>query len=183
MINSNHPKKIDCTSQFPNGKDLQLEFSRKVSTLLLPNHPSGTAFLNFIRHYLDIWNLHDLDPKDILAEAVYQGLKSIQANQQAIEYPKAWLRITCLNLMKNQMRTTIKQSRVLKHLKELPNETESPLTIVERFEWLDNFYEAINQLPPEEQELVKFTVGWNCAMGKLQIFRQSGSAILAQSTV
>jgi DNA-directed RNA polymerase specialized sigma24 family protein len=135
---------------------MQEEFSRQVSNLLLPNTPSGTAFLNFIWHYLSIWNMREVDPRDILAEAVYQGLKSIQTNCQPIAIPEAWLRVTCLNLLKTQMRKTIKHSQLSKWLKESSSETESPLVIVERFEWLDKFYEAIKQLQPDEQELVHF---------------------------
>jgi RNA polymerase sigma factor (sigma-70 family) len=155
MITPNHRSKSDPEQQFPTVQEMQKEFSRKVSNLLLPNHPSGTAFLNFIWHYLYIWNMRDIDPKDILAGAVYQGLKFIQTNGQPIEIPKAWLRGTCLNLLKNQMRATIKYKKLSECLKESSSETESPLTIVERFEWLDNFYEAIKQLPPDEQELVQ----------------------------
>jgi len=154
MINPNHRSKAD-PEQSPTVREMQKEFSLKVSNLLLPNHPSGTAFLNFIWHYLSIWNMRDIDPKDILAEAVYQGLKYIQTNAQPIEIPEAWLRVTCLNLLKNQMRATIKYQKISECLKESSSETESPLTIAERFEWLDNFYEAIKQLPPDEQELVQ----------------------------
>jgi RNA polymerase sigma factor (sigma-70 family) len=148
-------KTISDSEEFPTVREMQREFSRKVSKLLLPNHPSGTAFLNFIWHYLYIWNMRDIDPKDILAEGVYQGLKSIQTTGQPIEIPNAWLRVTCLNLLKNQVRATVKQNKLSECLKESYGETESPLSIAERFEWLDNLYEAIKQLPLDEQELVQ----------------------------
>jgi DNA-directed RNA polymerase specialized sigma24 family protein len=134
---------------------MQKTFSSKVSFLLLPNNPSGTAFLNFIRHYLYVWHISDIDPKDILAEAVYQGLKYIQINCQPIDVPTAWLRVTCLNLMRSQVRVTINAQKVFEYCKELSRETESPLTIAERFEWLDKFHEAIDRLPSEEKELVR----------------------------
>jgi RNA polymerase sigma factor (sigma-70 family) len=136
--------------------EMQKEFSRKVSTLLLPNHPSGTAFLNFIRHYFYVWHIHSTDPEDILTEAVYQGLKWIQTYQKPIDNPKAWLRVTCLNLMKNQMRATVRDEKLVTALKEQSYETESPLLTAERFEWMDQFYKAIDQLSPEEREVVQF---------------------------
>jgi DNA-directed RNA polymerase specialized sigma24 family protein len=136
-------------------QELQKAFSAEVSILLLPNHPPGTAFLNFIRFYLFVWHLSDIDPRDILAEAVYQGLKSIQINQQPIEIPKAWLRVTCINLMRKQVRVSVQHNQISTTLKEQSHETESPLTIVERLEWLDKLDEAIKHLAPNEQELVQ----------------------------
>jgi len=155
-MDSNHRTQSNSEQQSPNVQEIQKEFSRKVSTLLLPNNPSGTTFLNFIRHYLYIWHIPNVDPQDILAEAVYQGIKSIGSNYQPIENPQAWLRVTCLHLMRNQVRVTVRHDKVVKLLKESSSETENPLTVAERFEWLDKFNEAIDQLPDDEQELVRF---------------------------
>jgi DNA-directed RNA polymerase specialized sigma24 family protein len=137
-------------------RKLQMKFSRKVSILLLPNNPSGTAFLNFILYYLKIWNIFDVDPQDIIAEAVYQGIKSIGKNQQPIDNPEAWLRVTCIYVMKKQVRSLVKRKKLTDNLMGFSGEIESPLTTAERFEWLDKLNEAIDQLPESDQELVRF---------------------------
>lgn len=152
--NSKHPsssKQCLLTVQ-----EMQQEFSRKAGNLLLPNHPSGTALLNFIRYHLTVWHMDDVDPQDILADAVYQGLVFIQNRNQPIENPKAWLRVTCLNLLKKQVRKTVNHGKLCRHLKESSSLTENPLAAIERSEWLDQFHEAVTQLPPEEQDLIRF---------------------------
>jgi len=157
MTSSNPSPKLDA-QRFLTVQEMQKEFSDEANTLLLPNHPAGTAFLKCIYYSSDTLNISNVDYENILAEAVYLGLKYIQTHRRPILVPKAWLRVTCLNLLRNQMRETIKQRKLSDGLKESSYETESPLVIAERFEWIDSFHEAINQLPPNQQELVQLRI-------------------------
>jgi RNA polymerase sigma factor (sigma-70 family) len=154
-MNSNITPQASPDQQPNKVQELQKAFSSAVSKLLLPNNPEGTAFLNFVCHYLYVWNIRDIDPKDIISEAVFRGLRFIHLNHQPIKVPKAWLRGTCLNVMKDQVDETVHNDQRSRSLKECSYETESPLTIAERLEFLDKFYEALDRLEPNDKDLVQ----------------------------
>lgn len=137
---------------------LQQQFKTEVCNLLLPNHAKGTAFLRFLAHYIHKWHIKSVDPFDVLLEGILRGLRVIEQTGKSIEKPEAWLRGTCLNILKDKVKYSKKNEQLVHDLavwhSAHSSRSEDPLVQSELLEQLETLQEAYQQLPILDREII-----------------------------
>ncbi len=137
----------------------QFQFRTEVSLLLLPNDSRGTAFLRFLRHYIHKWHIKSVDPFDVLLEGTQRGLASIEQTGQPITKAEAWLRSTCLNVLKDKVKQSIKDEKLVQNLIVFysvhPSHTENPLVEAELLEQIEVLQEAFQRLSVPDQDILR----------------------------
>ncbi|PPT05277.1 hypothetical protein CKA32_000608 [Geitlerinema sp. FC II] len=87
-------------------------FDRAVEALLKPKNPYAYSLFSAIRRYLYQFNLYDrCDEIDILIEAYSRGVKKIHRGEEIFN-PKAWIRTTAFNIVREKSRDLQRLSRV-----------------------------------------------------------------------
>jgi RNA polymerase sigma factor (sigma-70 family) len=64
------------------------------------------ALYKYVLLQITLWNLHNVDASDILTEAVIRGVAKITQSFEPINNPRAWLRITATNILREEARNT-----------------------------------------------------------------------------
>jgi RNA polymerase sigma factor (sigma-70 family) len=137
----------------------QFKFSAEVCRLLLPNDSQGTAFLRFLRHYINKWHIKFVDPFDVLLEGIERGLVFIEQTNQPITKAEAWLRQTCLNILKDKIKQSIKDEKLVQNSIVFhsvhTSHTENPLVKAELLEQIETLQKAFQQLPSSDQDILR----------------------------
>lgn len=137
--------------------DWQHQFSEVVSDFLLRNHYKGNTLIGFIRRYIKKWRLGNVNPFDILLDAVGRGLEYIRKNEKPIETPEAWLRVTCLNILRDRVKQTIHEEKLFQDMGVIGSISfsQTPLDSSEFFEKLEVLQQALERLPESDRSLIK----------------------------
>jgi RNA polymerase sigma factor (sigma-70 family) len=139
------------------------EFQSRVSRMLLPNHSDGTALLRFLRHWMFSWRIHNVEAMDVLQEGVKRGLVYIQEKEKPIANPTAWLRGTCLNILRDKVKEAKQGESLISHLNALYSVSEDglplnsrrcPLANAEFSEQVEQLQKAIYDLSPDDKQLI-----------------------------
>jgi RNA polymerase sigma factor (sigma-70 family) len=131
------------------------QFVAAISGLLIPDEFKGTSLYCFLLRFARQWHLGHTDLDDLLIEGIKRGIDYIQKQQKPIEKPEAWLRITCLNILKTRVDAAIKEERKTAQLTVLAQHIPSPLAKSELIEQLEFLELALDQLAQEDQELIR----------------------------
>ncbi|MEA5450228.1 sigma-70 family RNA polymerase sigma factor [Leptolyngbya sp. CCNP1308] len=76
-------------------------FNRDVQLLLKPNNPHARSLLAFIKRTIHQFGLQaHITEVDIFVEAYLRGVRYTQHNQEHIRQPKAWMRRTAYNIIR-----------------------------------------------------------------------------------
>jgi RNA polymerase sigma factor (sigma-70 family) len=134
--------------------EYQADFWNAVSEFLLPNHYKGTALLRFIKHRSGKWGVR-VEPVDVLADAIKRGAEYIQKSGCAISKPEAWLRVTCTNILRDEVKSNLKQELYANDIVEQMQSFDNPLIETELLEQLEKLQEALRMLSVEDRELIQ----------------------------
>jgi len=77
------------------------QFNAEIQFLLKPHNPHARSLLAFIRRSLKQFRLDGhLTEIDIFTEAYLRGIQYLQQADNSIRHPKAWMRITAYNVIR-----------------------------------------------------------------------------------
>lgn len=77
------------------------QFNQDVQLLLKPNNPHARSLLAFIKRTIQQFGLQaHITEIDIFVEAYLRGVRYTQQNQEHIRQPKAWMRRTAYNIIR-----------------------------------------------------------------------------------
>lgn len=144
------------------------DFTDKVSCFLLPNEYEGTALYKFLIQMARSYHIpvHEVDA--ILGEGVKRGVEYIQRKQQPILKPAAWLRLTCLNIMKSRVDGNIKRETKAQKATEIAPIPANPLETSELLEQLEFLEVALAELPLADQQLLRMKFWENKTYKQIQ---------------
>ncbi|HZG40085.1 MAG TPA: hypothetical protein VEZ50_15515, partial [Nodosilinea sp.] len=87
------------------------QFNRDVQFLLKPNNPHARSLLAFIKRTIYQFELQVyITEIDIFVEAYLRGVRYTQQNQEHIRQPKAWMRRTAYNIIRECKRDRLRYS-------------------------------------------------------------------------
>lgn len=138
----------------PNKEDLKRDFVDCVSYLLQSNQSEGTALYNFLLHYSKRFQNPHIDVHEVIVEGVKRGIEWIGKNGEAIIFPEAWLRITCLNILKDEVKYIVKTEQKSERLSQIScSEVTHPLKpeLIDQLEFLDC---AMKKLSEDDRLLI-----------------------------
>lgn len=159
-----------------NPKVLQKAFIAEVSLLLLPNNAKGTALLKFLRHYMNKWHIRGKDPYDILLDGISRGLQFIEQTGNPILKAEAWLRSTCLNILKDAVKESIKDEALKKSilLDAIDRgQINNPLTGAELLEQLELLQIALKRLPSADRDILQLRFCHEKTYSQIQKYYES----------
>lgn len=169
------------------------EFQLKVSEMLRPNDFDGTALLRFLRHWMFRSRIKNVDALDILQEAVKRGLVYIQGNQQPITNPSAWLRGTCLNILRDKLKERDRNENLVARLDALcgvsqgeipPNSERSPLAEAEFLEQLETLQKSIDALTTDDRLIICMHFFEEKTYAQIQAyFKRRDDQLIAEATL
>ena len=88
-------------------------FSIAVSALMQPDNREGTRILNAFQRLAKQLNIRNFDPLEVLSEATYRGIESIERKQEPIQSATAWLRAIGARVIKDQVRAEIRARKLI----------------------------------------------------------------------
>ncbi|MGF1516581.1 MAG: RNA polymerase sigma factor [Nodosilinea sp.] len=87
------------------------QFNRDVQFLLKPNNPHARSLLAFIKRTIRQFELQGyITEIDIFVEAYLRGVRYTQQRQEQIHQPKAWMRRTAYNIIRECKRDRLQYS-------------------------------------------------------------------------
>lgn len=134
---------------------LKREFTSCISHLLQSNQFEGTALCKFLIHYSKRFQNSHIDIYEVIIEGVKRGIEWIDKNEKAIEFPEAWLRITCLNILRDKVKDIVKTERKSEQLlnNDFSEATPPPQPeLIDQLEYLDC---AMQKLSEDDRLLIK----------------------------
>jgi RNA polymerase sigma factor (sigma-70 family) len=164
------------------------DFLNQVSEFLKPNHSQGTALLRFVKSKADRWHINDVDPLEVVIEATKRGCEYIEKHQQPINNPAAWVRGTCLNILRDRVRQSIKAEKCFQDLvlswKDQSYEA-NPLFQVELFDQLHTIQTALDSLSAQDRELLvwRFYEGKSYKEIRELLKRRDGDCTIQEPTL
>lgn len=130
-------------------------FTDEVRRLLLPNEYQGTALYKFLIQMARSYHLPPQEVDAILNEGVKRGVEYIQLKQEPIHQPAAWLRQTCLNIMRSRVDANIKHEKKTQKVTECNPTPPNPLEESELIEQLEFLEKALLELSIADQQLLR----------------------------
>lgn len=141
------------------------EFNRDVQFLLKPNNPHARSLLAFIKRTIHQFGLQaHITEIDIFAEAYLRGVNYTQQNQEHIRQPKAWIRRTAYNIIRECKRDRLRYSAVaFDELMEQPSEEASGTSLGAIDDGaiansINAVQQALNSLSPGDRNLIQWKV-------------------------
>ncbi|NEZ54124.1 RNA polymerase sigma factor [Adonisia turfae] len=132
---------------------LKAKFLDEVSYILEPSNVQGKSFLNYLQRVGKQLNIRNLNPHELISDAVMRGLTYIDKNSKGIDNVQAWLRKVCSHIMYDMVKGE-KRNRLLKAKnKDLP-ETADPFSEVEEEEQKTVLEAVLPFLSKEDQEIL-----------------------------
>lgn len=135
--------------------ELVYEFVAAVSYLLMSYDFKGSALYKFLIRFARQWHLENADLEEVIVEAVARGIEYIRKHNAPIRKPESWLRQVCLNILKGKVDEAIKDERKVAMIATVPQHLNSPLAEAELIEQLAFLEDALNQLSPDDQMLIR----------------------------
>jgi RNA polymerase sigma factor (sigma-70 family) len=167
------------------------QFNRDVQFLLKPNNPHARSLLAFIQRTIGQFGLQaHVTAIDVFVEAYLRGVRYTQQRQEQIRQPKAWMRSTAYNIIREWKRDRQRYSAAaFDELMEQPP-TPDPDTQPARIddsaieEAIDSVLVALAALSPSDRDLIQWKVieglSWQQIQARL-IARQEG--LVSQATL
>ena len=138
-----------------NKEKLKRDFIDRVSYSLQSNQFEGTALYKFLTHYSKRFQNPHIDIHEVITEGVKRGIEWIDKNDEAIKVPEAWLRVTCLNILKDEVKDIVKTEKKVERLLQINcSEATPPLKpeLIDQLEYLDR---AMERLSEDDRLLIK----------------------------
>ncbi|MBE9136847.1 sigma-70 family RNA polymerase sigma factor [Nodosilinea sp. LEGE 07088] len=151
------------------------QFNRDVQFLLKPNNPHARSLLAFIQRTIRQFGLQaHVTEIDIFVEAYLRGVKHTQQHQEEIRQPKAWMRRTAYNIIRECKRdrmhySTLAFDELMDQGRPLVN--ASPPSGVEDeviVKAIDSVLQAVNALSPSDRALIQWKVIEGCSWQEVQ---------------
>lgn len=133
---------------------LKKQFLNEVSCILEPSNAEGRTFLNYLQRTGKQLNIRDLEPRELISDAVMRGLAYIDNNSEEIKNTQAWLRRVCTYIMYDMVKGE-KKNRLLKAKNKDPLEFADPFTEVESEEQKQALERALPLLSQEDQDILE----------------------------
>lgn len=141
------------------------QFNRDVQFLLKPNNPHARSLLAFIKRTIHQFGLQVyITEIDIFVEAYLRGVRYTQQNQEHIRQPKAWMRRTAYNIIRECKRDRLRYSAAAfdELMDQGPAEAEGPVPGAVDEETIGNAVNAVLQaleaLSPGDRDLIQWKV-------------------------
>ncbi|PSN12034.1 hypothetical protein C7293_21875 [filamentous cyanobacterium CCT1] len=141
------------------------QFNRDVQFLLKPNNPHARSLLAFIKRTIHQFGLEVyITEIDIFVEAYLRGVRYTQQNQEHILQPKAWMRRTAYNIIRECKRDRLRYSAAAfdELMDQGPAEAEGPTPGAVDDEAISRAINAVLQaleaLPQGDRDLIQWKV-------------------------
>lgn len=141
------------------------QFNRDVQFLLKPNNPHARSLLAFIKRTIRQFGLEVyITEIDIFVEAYLRGVRYTQHNQEHIHQPKAWMRRTAYNIIRECKRDRLRYSAAAfdELMDQGSAETDGPAPGAVDDQAIDNAINAVLQaleaLSPGDRDLIQWKV-------------------------
>jgi DNA-directed RNA polymerase specialized sigma24 family protein len=70
------------------------------------------ALYGYILCQIKLWNLYNVDISDVFTEATIRGVVKITQKLEPIDNPRAWLRITAVNILREEARAISQENQL-----------------------------------------------------------------------
>ena len=150
---ANFPENLIMTSTNTKEK-LKGLFVDRISSLLQLNHFKGTTLYRFLQHHAKKWQNDHIDIHEVLVEGVRRGIEHIDNTGEKIRSPEAWLRITCLNILKDAVKHTVRDEKKVENVSLVQSLIDSSLPKPELLEQLEYLDKALELLSEDDRRLI-----------------------------
>ncbi|WOD38204.1 sigma factor-like helix-turn-helix DNA-binding protein [Nodosilinea sp. E11] len=167
------------------------QFNRDVQFLLKPNNPHARSLLAFIQRTIRQFGLQAyITEIDIFVEAYLRGVKYTQQHQAEIHQPKAWMRSTAYNIIRECKRDRLHYSALafdeLMDQGQLAGDTPLPAAVDDQA--ISNAISAVLQalaaLSPGDRALIQWKVVEGLSWQEVQTrFVAQGEDRVSQATL
>ncbi|PZV01359.1 MAG: hypothetical protein DCF32_16340 [Leptolyngbya sp.] len=138
------------------------QFNRDVQLLLKPNNPHARSLLAFIKRTIQQFGLQaHITEIDIFVEAYLRGVRYTQQNQEHIRQPKAWMRRTAYNIIRECKRDRQRYLAVaFDELMEQEAAASDSTTVDDEMiaNAVASVLQALADLPPGDRNLIQWKV-------------------------
>ena len=129
-------------------------FVDRISSLLQLNHFKGTTLYRFLQHHAKKWQNDHIDLHEVLVEGVRRGIEHIDNTGEEIRSPEAWLRSTCLNILKDAVKHTVRDEKKVENVSLIQSLIDSSPPKPELLEQLEYLDEALEFLSEDDRRLI-----------------------------
>lgn len=138
-------------------------FNRDVQLLLKPNNPHARSLLAFIKRTIHQFGLQaHVTEIDIFVEAYLRGVRYTQHNQEQIRQPKAWMRRTAYNIIRECKRDRQRYSAAaFDELMEQEAQADEGRVTVDEVaiaQAIASVLQALEALSPGDRHLIQWKV-------------------------
>ena len=157
---------------------LKAQFLDEISDILAPSNVRGKAFLNYLQRTGKQLNIRNLNPHELVSEAVMRGLAYIDDTSKGIDNTQAWLRKVCSHIMYDMVKGE-KRNRLLKAKNKDISEVADPFTEVEADEQKMLLEKVFPLLSKEDREILdlRFYRGFSYKEIQQHYLELTGSSI------
>ncbi|MGB3202415.1 MAG: sigma-70 family RNA polymerase sigma factor [Nodosilinea sp.] len=141
------------------------QFNRDVQFLLKPNNPHARSLLAFIKRTIRQFGLEIyITEVDIFVEAYLRGVRYTQQNQAHIRQPKAWMRRTAYNIIRECKRDRLRYSAAAfdELMHQEPTEPDRAVlgTVSDEAitQAINAVLQALDALSPGDRDLIQWKV-------------------------
>ncbi|MBD2232719.1 RNA polymerase sigma factor [Phormidium tenue] len=138
------------------------QFNQDVQLLLKPNNPHARSLLAFIKRTIQQFGLQaHITEIDIFVEAYLRGVRYTQQNQEHIRQPKAWMRRTAYNIIRECKRDRQRYLAVaFDELMEQEAAASDPATVDDQMiaNAIALVLQALAALSPGDRHLIQWKV-------------------------
>lgn len=138
------------------------QFNHDVQLLLKPNNPHARSLLAFIKRTIQQFGLQaHITEIDIFVEAYLRGVRYTQQNHEHIRQPKAWMRRTAYNIIRECKRDRQRYLAVaFDELMEQEAAASDPATVDDEMivNAIASVLQALADLSPGDRNLIQWKV-------------------------
>ncbi|MBD1916680.1 MULTISPECIES: tetratricopeptide repeat protein [Cyanophyceae] len=153
------------------------DFNRDVQLLLKPNNPHARSLLAFIKRTIHQFGLQAYVTEiDIFVEAYLRGIRYTQQSPEGIRQPKAWMRRTAYNIIREFKRDRLRYSKAsfnetMSDDHPISEAPEIPATDDTLSTAINSVLQALDTLSPSDRDLIQWKVveglTWNEVQARL----------------
>lgn len=141
------------------------QFNRDVQFLLKPNNPHARSLLAFIQRTIRQFGLQAyITEIDIFVEAYLRGVKYTQQHREEIRQPKAWMRRTAYNIIRECKRDRLHYSALafdeLMDQGQPSEDAPTPVAVDDDAitHAIDSVLQSLEALSPSDRNLIQWKV-------------------------
>ncbi|NEZ54126.1 sigma-70 family RNA polymerase sigma factor [Leptolyngbyaceae cyanobacterium CCMR0081] len=143
-------------------------FLSEVSYILQPSNSQGKSFLNYLQRVGKQLKIRNLNPHELINNAVIRGLTYIGESSEEIRNTQAWLRRVCTFIMYDMVKSE-KKTRLLKDKSKEPCPlTTDPFVEIELDENVQTVRSALSCLSKTDQEIIALRFYWGLSYKEIQ---------------